>query len=109
MCLQFLGRGGTEGGGCPALYATDHTYVVNGWKTSTPGSIEIPHLLLGYAQPDTFIGAAMMDTGRGTFTLTGKPVTDPEVLAQVDSYPDETAVEVPKAERTFYGAAGPGR
>ncbi|BDT92730.1 hypothetical protein IFM12275_27060 [Nocardia sputorum] len=44
-------------------------------------------------------------TGRGTFRLTGRPVIDPELLAQLDIADDETATEVPKLERTFYGAA----
>lgn len=106
MRLQFLGKGGTEGGGCPSLYATDRgTYVVQGWKTGSPETIEIPHLLLGFALPDTFIGTSMFDTGRGTFRLSGGSVTDPEALAQMDIYPDETAIEVVKAERTFYGNA----
>ncbi|MEV6320080.1 hypothetical protein AB0M45_02625 [Nocardia sp. NPDC051787] len=106
MRLYFLGRGGTEGGGCPSLFVTDRgTYVVQGWTTDTPGIIEIPHLLLGFALPDTFIGATMTDTGRGTFVLSGAPVMDLEALAQMDIYPDETAIEVAKLERTFYGNA----
>jgi hypothetical protein len=106
MWLLFLGKGGTEGGGCPTLFVTDRgTYIVQGWKTDTPGTIEIPHLLLGFAQPDTFIGAAMTDTGRGTFTLSGTPVTDLEALAQMNIYHDETAIEVAKLERAFYGNA----
>ncbi|MFB8279188.1 hypothetical protein [Nocardia colli] len=105
MRLKFLGKGGTEGGGCPSVYATDQdTYVVQGWKTDVPETIEIPHLLLGYVPPDTFIGAAMTDTGRGTFTLSGRPVADAESLSQMDIYDDETCVEVPKAGRMFYGA-----
>lgn len=110
MRLNFLGKGGTEGGGCPSLFATDRdTYILPGWKTNTPGTIEIPHLLLGFARPDTFIGATMTDTGRGTFILSGAPVTDLEALAQMDFYPDETAVEVPGLERTFYGNAANAR
>ncbi|MEV6769599.1 hypothetical protein AB0N05_13320 [Nocardia sp. NPDC051030] len=109
MRLCFLGKGGTTGGGCPSLYATDReTYVVQGWRTNTPEQVEIPHLLTGFALPDTYIGAGMIDTGRGTFTLTGAPVTDLDTLAQMDIYPDETCVEVPKLERTFYGATRAG-
>ncbi|MFE1596115.1 hypothetical protein [Nocardia sp. NPDC058705] len=65
--------------------------------------IEIPHLLLGFAAPDTYVGATLTDTGRGTFVLEGRPVTDPATLAQMDIYPDETAIEVAKLERKFYG------
>ncbi|WP_181724667.1 hypothetical protein [Nocardia gipuzkoensis] len=106
MRLQFLGKGGSDVGGCPTLYATDQdTYLVQGWETTTPpDTIEIPHLLTGFARADTFIGATMTDTGRGTFTLTGRPITDPETLAQLDLAANETAVEVPKIRRTFYGA-----
>lgn len=106
MRLQFLGKCGTEGGGCPSLYLTDrNTYVVQGWKTDTPETIEIPHHLTGFVDPDTFIGATMTDSGRGTFTLSGVPVADVETLGQMDIYPDETCVEVPKLGRTFYGNA----
>ncbi|MEV4205865.1 DUF1062 domain-containing protein [Nocardia salmonicida] len=64
----------------------------------------ISHLLLGFAEPDTFVGATMTDTGRGTFTLTGRPVIDRATLDQLDLAPGETAIEVPKCERKFYGA-----
>lgn len=97
---------GTEGGGCPSLYATDQgSYVVQGWKTDRPGTVEIPHLLTGFAEPDTYIGALLTDTGRGTFHLSGAPVTDPATLAQMDVYPDETCIEVPRTGREFYGHA----
>lgn len=105
MRLTFLGKGGSDVGECPTLLATDHgTYVIVGWKTGTTGLVEILHLLLGFAEPDTFVGAQLTDTGRGTFTLAGHPITDAETLAQMTIQPHETAVEVPKAERTFYGA-----
>ncbi|MGY1947451.1 hypothetical protein [Nocardia asiatica] len=107
MRLRFLGKGGSEANGCPSLYATDQaSYLVQGWKTDTPGKIEIPHLLTGFAEADTFLGTTMTDTGRGTFTLAGRPVTDDETLSQLDLATDETAIEVPKLGRTFYGAAG---
>lgn len=106
MRIQFLGKGGTTGGGCPSLYATDEdTYLAQGWSTETPGVIEIPHLLLGFVLPDTFIGATLTDTGRGTFLLTGEPLADADTLAQMDIYPDETAVVVPRMKREFYGHA----
>ncbi|MGW4717211.1 hypothetical protein [Nocardia sp. NPDC004260] len=80
-------------------------YVVQAWKTDRADTVELPHLLLGFLEPDTFIGATLTDTGRGTFRLTGRPVTEPELLAQLDIADDEAAIEVPKLERTFYGAA----
>lgn len=105
MLLKFLGKGGSGDGECPTLYATDaSTYVVVGWKTNTQETVEIPHLLLGFAEPDTFVGATMNDTGRGTFLVSGRPITETETLDQMSMEPHETAVEVPKAERTFYGA-----
>ncbi|MET8795676.1 hypothetical protein ABZV91_04325 [Nocardia sp. NPDC004568] len=105
MRLRFLGRGGSDLGGCPSLYTTDQgSYLVQGWETDRPATVEIPHLLLGYAEPDTFIGAPMQDTGRGTFTLAGRPVAEREILEQLDLAPDEAAIEVPKTKRTFYGA-----
>ncbi|MFC9438617.1 hypothetical protein [Nocardia sp. NPDC057030] len=107
MRLRFLGKGGSTNNGCPSLFATDQdSYVVMGWKTERPETVEIPHLLTGFAEPKTFIGAALGDTGRGTFTLTGRPITDRETLSQLQLADDEVAVEVPKRERTFYGAAG---
>ena len=106
MRLEFLGRGGSDVGQCPTLYATDQqTYLVQGWQTGQAGTIEIPHLLLGFAQPDTYIGATMTDTGRGTFVITGKPIDDGETLSQLDLAANETAIEVPKSDRRFYGAA----
>ncbi len=104
MPLRFLGKGGSDGNGCPTLLANDPSgYVVQGWETKTIGTVEIPHLLLGFAEPDTFIGATLTDTGRGTFRLTGRPITAPELLAQLDLAEDETAIEVPKLKRSYYG------
>lgn len=105
MRLKFLGKGGSDTGDCPSLYATDRlSYVVQGWRADDPESIEIPHLLTGFAEAGTYIGATMTDTGRGTFTLSGRPITESETLAQMDLAPGESAVEVPKLKRTYYGA-----
>lgn len=88
----------------PTLYATDQSsYLVQGWKTGTPETIEIPHVLLGCAEPDTYIGATMIDTGRGTFRLSGLPVTEPDTLAKLTLAVYETAIEVPQLRRTYYG------
>ncbi|AHH19637.1 hypothetical protein NONO_c48530 [Nocardia nova SH22a] len=109
MRLKFLGKGGSGAGGCPTLYATDRgSYLVQGWVTPEHGKVEIPHLLLGFAEPDTYVGARLTDTGRGTFTLTGHAVTEPGVVGQLTLADDETAIEVPKRERKFYGVT-PGR
>ncbi|WP_327143022.1 hypothetical protein [Nocardia sp. NBC_01327] len=107
--LQFLGKGGTTGDGCPSVYVTDHgTFLIQGWVTDQAETVEIPHLLLGFVGNDRFIGARMEDTGRGTFLLTGRPVTDAGTLTQLDLYEDETAIEVPVCERSFYGVAAAG-
>ncbi|WP_245998046.1 hypothetical protein [Nocardia pseudobrasiliensis] len=50
-----------------------------------------------------FVGAPMTDTGRGTFTLSGRPVTDAETLAELKMEDYEAAVAVPKIERTHFG------
>lgn len=106
MEIKLLGKGGSEANGCPALYATDHgSYLAIGWTTDEAATIEIPHLLTGFAEPRTFIGATMTDTGRGTFTVTGRPITDNETLIRLDLAEDESAVELPKLGRTFYGHA----
>ncbi len=106
MRLRFLGKAGSKSGDCPTLYATDRgTYLVQAWKTQKPETVELPHLLLGFSEPDTFIGATMTDTGRGTFRLSGRPVTEPETLAQLTLADDETAIEVPMTRRNFYGGA----
>lgn len=106
MHLRFLGKGGSDKTGCPSLYATDRdSYLVQGWVTQETGTVEIPHLLLGFAEPDTYIGAPLVDTGRGTFTLSGRPITESETLAQLELASDETAIEVQKSKREFYGAA----
>ncbi|WP_282778111.1 MULTISPECIES: hypothetical protein [unclassified Nocardia] len=106
MSLRFLGKGGSTNNGCPALLVDDQRrYVIQAWKTDRADTVELPHLLLGFLEPDTFIGGTLTDTGRGTFILTGQPITDHETLSQLDLADDETAISVPKRERTFYGAA----
>ncbi|UGT60677.1 hypothetical protein [Nocardia asteroides] len=78
---------------------------MQGWATGRAETVEIPHLLVGFAEPDTFVGAGLADTGRGTFTLVGRPITDPGTLAQMNLADDESAIEVPKQTRRFYGHA----
>lgn len=96
MHLRFLGKS-THQGGSPTLYATDHsTYVVQGWKV--PGHddhVEIPYPLLAYLEEGTCFGTLLHDTGHGTFTLSGVPVSDAEALTQMNTPGHETSVEVP--------------
>ncbi|MGW5518402.1 hypothetical protein [Nocardia africana] len=104
MTLRFLGKGGSRVGDCPALYVTESGhYIVVGWRTEVPATIEIPHLLTGFAMPDTFIGALMTDTGRGTFRLAGVPVTDRGTVAALEMEDCEEAIEVPMERRAYYG------
>ncbi|WP_194838027.1 hypothetical protein [Nocardia sp. XZ_19_369] len=104
MRLQFLGKGGSGKDDCPSLYATDQgSYLVQGWKTDKPEVVEIPHLLLGFTDKDTYIGTPMADTGRGTFRLTGRPIVDRDTLDQLTMEEYETAIEVPRSGRAYYG------
>ncbi|GAA3749141.1 hypothetical protein GCM10022225_36790 [Plantactinospora mayteni] len=109
MELRFLGKQ-TQGGGSPTLFATDRdTYVVQGWKV--PGqetSVEIPHELLQYLEPDTELAVPLQDTGRGSYILSGTVVVDTEALSQMDIPGHETSVEVGRvrgggADETAHG------
>lgn len=106
MQLTFLGKD-TQGGGSPTLFATDRqTYVVQGWKVpGDDGSVEIPQHLVTYVEPGTALGAAMHDTGRDSYILSGTPVADAETLSQMDIPGHETCVEVGKVrEGDAHGA-----
>jgi hypothetical protein len=109
MRLRFLGKS-TQGGGSPTLYATDRdTYVVQGWKVGDePSQVEIPHRLLAHVEPGTCLGARLIDTGRGSFTLAGELVTDVEAWAQMDVPGHETCVEVPQGREVWGGGAASG-
>jgi hypothetical protein len=97
MRLTFLGKD-TLNGGSPTLFAADGGgYVAQGYRV--PGdesSVEIPKKLLTFLEEGTRLDARLRDTGRGSYILTGKVVTDPEALAQMDIPAHETAVEVDK-------------
>ncbi|UGT63943.1 hypothetical protein [Nocardia asteroides] len=94
MRLEWLGGDSTDGQS-PTLYRSDRdTYVVQGWSTERPDTIEIPHRLIRHLQPGTCLGALLHDTGHGTFTVTGETVTDAEALAQIRLPGHESAVEV---------------
>lgn len=94
MEIQLLG-GPTGGNGSPRLWATDrNSNIVQGWRTTQDQQIEIPHQLLGYMELGTYLAADLRNTGRGTFTLSGRPVTDPNVLATMAIPGHETAIEV---------------
>ncbi len=109
MQLTFLGKE-TQGGGSPTLYATDRdTYVVQGWKVSgQPRQIEIPHRLLGKVEKGKCLGVPLDDTGRGSFVLTGDPVTDAEVLDQMDVPGHEACVEVSTKKEVWVSGTATG-
>lgn len=106
MRLVFLGKT-TQGGGSPTLFATDReTYVVQGWKvTGQPNSVEVPARLLDHLEPGAGLGAVLRDTGRGSFIVSGAPVTDVEALSQMDIPGHETCVEISKAKEEAGGAS----
>ncbi|WP_253949732.1 hypothetical protein [Nocardia terpenica] len=80
MKLEWLG-GDSVNGQSPTLYRSDRdTYVVQGWRTDQPDTIEIPHRLIRFLKRGTCLGAKLHDSGHGTFTLTGNPITDTEAL-----------------------------
>lgn len=109
MRLTFLGKA-TQGGGSPTLFATDRdTYVVQGWKVPMhPDSVEIPHRLLKHVEAGTYLGAHLADTGRGSFTLSGTPVTDTEALSNMNVPGHESCVEVPKESEVWFGGVPAG-
>jgi len=104
--LTFLGKE-TQGGGSPTLIATDRdSYVVQGWKVpGEPATVEIPAALLRHLTGRPGLAATLRDTGRGSYVLTGQPVTDMAVLAQLDIPGHETCVEVGRQEGGADGAA----
>lgn len=96
MKVRFIG-GESGGDGSPRLYATESDqphYAVQGWKTDDPGTVEIPHRLLQFAEPGTCL-SGLRHTGHGSFLLSGEPVTDAEALAIMQIPAHETAVLVP--------------
>lgn len=102
MHLTFLGKN-TNKSGSPTLYATDRdTLIVQGWKVQgRDDQVEIPHRLLAHTRPGTSVGAQLHDTGRGSFMLTGIPVTDADAIAQMDIPGFETSIEVPVGQEIW--------
>ncbi|WP_280362837.1 hypothetical protein [Nocardia wallacei] len=96
MKVRFIG-GESGGDGSPRLYVTETDpprYAVQGWLTGNPGTVEIPHKLLWFTESGTCI-SGVRDTGRGSFLLSGEPLTDPEALAAMHIPAHESAVLVP--------------
>jgi hypothetical protein len=73
---------------------------VQGWRVSgEPASVEIPHGLLRFLEPDTELAATLRAAGADLYYLSGAPVTDEAAPAQMDLPAHETCVEVGKAKR----------
>lgn len=97
MSVRFLGSS-TNYDGSPTLFATADGYLVQGWSVQgSEDAIEIPHRLLAFLEPGTCLRAHLEDTGRGTFLLSGTPVSDPSILAEIKVPSHERCVEVPSA------------
>lgn len=99
MQIRLLG-GPTNNTGSPRLWIDEdrNLYLIQGYRVpDQSGQVEIPHMLLRWLQPGTYIGERLHDSGHGSFTLSGQPVTNPEILAHMDIPDHETAVEVPVA------------
>ncbi|MEV5832486.1 hypothetical protein [Nocardia sp. NPDC052112] len=97
MRIQLLG-GPTNNTGSPRLWIDEdrHLYLVQGYRVAHDANrVEIPHMLLGWLQPGTYIGAPLVDSGHGSFTLAGQPITDPDALAHMQIPDHEIAVAVP--------------
>ncbi|WP_327110755.1 hypothetical protein OHB12_23610 [Nocardia sp. NBC_01730] len=74
-------------------------YLAQGYEVPDHANqVEIPHMLLRWLQPGTYTGGHLHDSGRGSFTVAGQPIQNPEILAQMAIPEHETAVEVPVAE-----------
>lgn len=97
MYVRFLGKD-TRQEGSPTLYMTHrNSYIVQGWKVPgrDDGVIEIPHPLLAYLEQGTCLDARLEDTGKGTFLLSGTPVTDADLLGMLNVPEHEQCIEVP--------------
>lgn len=93
MKLRLLGSG-SDHGTCPAVYASDTgPLVVQGDITDRPGTVLVPHALLDWLEPGMQLPAEAV-AAPGMFLVSGRPLTDPEVLAQITLADHETAVVV---------------
>ncbi|MEV0297171.1 hypothetical protein [Nocardia sp. NPDC050710] len=100
MQLRLLG-GPTNNTGSPRLWMDEERdlYLVQGYRVPDHANqVEIPHMLLRWLQPGTYIGGMLHDSGCGSFTVTGRPITDSEILEHMRIPDHETAVEVPVAK-----------
>ncbi|GAA5052020.1 hypothetical protein GCM10023318_24110 [Nocardia callitridis] len=99
MKVRLIG-GESGGDGSPRVYVTETEpprFAVPGWKTDDPDTVEIPHRLLWFTEPGTCI-AGLLDTGHGSFLLSGAPLTDSEALGAMQIPAHEAAVLVRIAE-----------
>lgn len=100
MPATLLG-GPTSNTGSPRLWFDSDraVYLVQGYQVlDEPNQVEIPHMLLKWLRPGTFLGARLHDSGQGSFIVAGTPVSDPTILRDMAIPDHETAVEVPVAQ-----------
>ncbi|QIS06737.1 hypothetical protein F5X71_34490 [Nocardia brasiliensis] len=100
MALRLLG-GPTNNTGSPRLWLDEerNLYLAQGYPVpGDNGQVEIPHMLLRWLQPGTYMGSEMRDSGRGSFLVAGQPITSQDILEQMKIPDHETAVEVPVAK-----------
>jgi hypothetical protein len=116
MRITFLGKDpGSEKDECPSLYDTDRgTYLLQGWVVDDPAVIaeldleageacvEVPRALMSrlvnsgqLGSPDDGRPAPMvLTTGRDTYVVKGRIVTDAEALGHMVIPDHESVIEV---------------
>lgn len=94
--LRLLGCGSKDGG-CPALYATEDSHIVQGIATRDGRAVLVPHILLDWAEPGTALTVETTSTP-GLVMVAGEPVTD-DIRARLTLDADETAVEVSRCSQ----------
>lgn len=111
MRVTFLGKDpSSQDDECPSLYDTDRgTYLVQGWKVADaslpPGQacVEVPQAVMGHLAKSSQLNIPANGqtapevslTGRGTYLVHGRVVTDAEALEAMDIPAHEDVVEVP--------------
>ena len=111
MKITFLGKDpSSQDDECPSLYDTDRdTYLVQGWRVdgAAPGTgqacVEVPRAVMGHLARSSQLNIPANGqtapevslTGRGTYLVHGRVVTDAEALEAMDIPAHEDVVEVP--------------
>jgi hypothetical protein len=115
--LRFVGKDSPIDDS-PTLYDTDrNTHLVQGWKVTDPDllsrldlgphetCVEVTTRLMSYLSESELTNTEdtelplIIRTGRDTYVIKGRRVTDAEALAQLNMPDHETAIEVSAALR----------